>query len=183
MRRGVARERILQAARAEFGTHGFAGGRVDRIARKAGVNKQLLYYYFGSKAQLFQAALQPRPAMPSGHPIAEPFSTPDDFRLAMQRLFTELQTRPELVAALVDRDPEPGRSATQWAAGLIEALGSLVSAGQGLGYFRDDVDPALIARQAIVLSVGFFALASHVATDADAWRRAAGDTLLRAIAW
>jgi TetR/AcrR family transcriptional regulator len=51
------RERILAAALAEFAQHGLAGGRVDEIARRAKINKQALYYHFGSKDKLFQAAL------------------------------------------------------------------------------------------------------------------------------
>jgi len=36
--------RILEAARDEFAEKGFAGARVDTIARRAGVNKATLYY-------------------------------------------------------------------------------------------------------------------------------------------
>lgn len=51
-------ERILDAAAAEFAEHGFAGSRVDRIARQAGCNKQLLYHYFGSKEGLRHAVFR-----------------------------------------------------------------------------------------------------------------------------
>jgi AcrR family transcriptional regulator len=51
-------ERILDAAAAEFAEHGFAGSRVDRIARLAGCNKQLLYHYFGSKEGLRHAVFR-----------------------------------------------------------------------------------------------------------------------------
>ena len=50
--------RIAAAAKQEFAKRGFAGARVDRIARAAGVNKQLLFYYFQSKRGLFQAAVR-----------------------------------------------------------------------------------------------------------------------------
>src|SRR5258705_10504692 len=49
--------RIIAAAREEFARRGFAGARVEQIARRAGVNKQLLFYYFHSKRGLFQAVL------------------------------------------------------------------------------------------------------------------------------
>jgi len=49
------RERILEAAIAEFGAHGFAGARVSAIAQRAGVNQQLISYYFDGKAGLYQA--------------------------------------------------------------------------------------------------------------------------------
>ncbi|WP_188194268.1 TetR/AcrR family transcriptional regulator [Nonomuraea sp. SYSU D8015] len=47
--------RILQAALEEFAAKGFAGARVNEIAARAGVNKQLISYYFGGKEGLFQA--------------------------------------------------------------------------------------------------------------------------------
>ena len=47
-------ERILAAALAEFADGGLAGARVDRIARRAGVNKRMLYHYFGGKQELFR---------------------------------------------------------------------------------------------------------------------------------
>jgi TetR/AcrR family transcriptional regulator len=49
--------RILQVAIREFADKGLAGARVAEIAEQAGVNKQLLYYYFESKDGLFSAAL------------------------------------------------------------------------------------------------------------------------------
>jgi len=51
-------DRILEAAIDEFAEHGLAGARVDRIAERAGANKQLLYRHFGSKEGLFDAAMR-----------------------------------------------------------------------------------------------------------------------------
>ncbi|HZL74810.1 MAG TPA: helix-turn-helix domain-containing protein [Propionibacteriaceae bacterium] len=52
------RERILDAAAVEFGEHGFAGARISAIARRAGVNEQLISYYFDSKEGLYRALQQ-----------------------------------------------------------------------------------------------------------------------------
>jgi TetR/AcrR family transcriptional regulator len=52
-----ARARILEAAAAVFAEDGFAGARVDEIARRARVNKALLYYHVGDKAGLHEAVL------------------------------------------------------------------------------------------------------------------------------
>jgi TetR/AcrR family transcriptional regulator len=52
------RARILAAALREFSGKGLAGGRVDAIARRAGVNKRMLYHYFGGKEALFHAILR-----------------------------------------------------------------------------------------------------------------------------
>src|SRR5215472_10763277 len=52
------RRRILAAALAEFSAKGFAGARVDAIARRAKGNKRMLYHYFGNKEELFVAVLR-----------------------------------------------------------------------------------------------------------------------------
>ncbi|MCJ0761757.1 TetR/AcrR family transcriptional regulator [Variovorax terrae] len=54
----AARTAILAAARAEFSAKGLTGARVNEIAARAGVNKQLIYYYFGSKEDLYRTALE-----------------------------------------------------------------------------------------------------------------------------
>jgi AcrR family transcriptional regulator len=51
------RRRILDAASREFAEHGFAGARVDEIARRAGINKALLYYHVGNKQAIYTAVL------------------------------------------------------------------------------------------------------------------------------
>ena len=51
------RERILSAALKEFAAKGFAGARVDAIARRAAINKRMLYHYFGDKERLFREVL------------------------------------------------------------------------------------------------------------------------------
>ena len=49
---------ILAAATKEFATHGFGGGRVDRIAERAGVNKRMIYHHYGHKRGLYLAVLE-----------------------------------------------------------------------------------------------------------------------------
>lgn len=51
------KRRLLESASLEFSAHGLAGARVDRIAQGAGVNKERIYQYFGSKQELFAAVL------------------------------------------------------------------------------------------------------------------------------
>ncbi len=52
-----SRAAILAAAVREFAREGVAGARTDAIARSAGVNKALLYYYFKDKEALYEAVL------------------------------------------------------------------------------------------------------------------------------
>jgi TetR/AcrR family transcriptional regulator len=54
----VSPDRILAAAAHEFAARGYAGARVDRIARRARVNKAMLYYHFHSKQSLYRALLR-----------------------------------------------------------------------------------------------------------------------------
>jgi AcrR family transcriptional regulator len=51
---------LLESATVEFGEHGLAGARIDRIAATAGVNKERIYQYFGKKEDLFAAVLGAR---------------------------------------------------------------------------------------------------------------------------
>jgi TetR/AcrR family transcriptional regulator len=48
------RARILEAAVEEFSAKGYAGARVSEIAARAGVNQQLIAYYFDSKEGLYR---------------------------------------------------------------------------------------------------------------------------------
>jgi AcrR family transcriptional regulator len=52
------RRRILAAALQEFSALGFAGTRISGIARRAKINKRMLYHYFGGKEELFRAVLR-----------------------------------------------------------------------------------------------------------------------------
>jgi AcrR family transcriptional regulator len=52
------RNRILNAACDEFGAHGFAGTTVDRIARRARVNKAMIYYHFPNKRALYTCIIR-----------------------------------------------------------------------------------------------------------------------------
>ena len=136
--------RIIAAAREEFAKRGFAGARVDQIARRAGVNKQLLFYYYHSKRGLFHAVLAQAAgeledalavlALPEGGPI-------ERLRLVLQAQFEFLIRHPQLVALL----SQAGRPGGGSFAPAIKRLVVLLAEGQGLGQVRDDLDPHLAA--------------------------------------
>jgi TetR/AcrR family transcriptional regulator len=73
------RDRILAAATAEFSAKGIAGARIDAIARRAAVNKRMLYYCFGSKQALYHAVLHAKIA----DKASAIESAPDDFTKAL----------------------------------------------------------------------------------------------------
>jgi AcrR family transcriptional regulator len=51
------RRKLIDAGVTQFAAAGFAGARIDAIAREAGVNKERVYSYFGDKEGLFSAVL------------------------------------------------------------------------------------------------------------------------------
>jgi TetR/AcrR family transcriptional regulator len=57
-KRDKTRQRILDAAAGVFSKVGFAGARVDEIARRAGVNKAMIYYHIGDKEALYSEVLE-----------------------------------------------------------------------------------------------------------------------------
>jgi AcrR family transcriptional regulator len=65
-RRAATAQRILEAARAEFGEHGFEAATIRRIARRASVDPSLVMQHYGSKAALFAMAAQLQEAGPGG---------------------------------------------------------------------------------------------------------------------
>jgi AcrR family transcriptional regulator len=57
-RRAATAQRILDAARAEFGEHGLEAATIRAIARRAGVDPSLVMQHYGSKAALFAVAIE-----------------------------------------------------------------------------------------------------------------------------
>jgi TetR/AcrR family transcriptional regulator len=184
-----ARARILEAARTEFAEYGYAGSRVARIARRARVNKQLLYYYFGSKTGLHEAASSPAaPTGVSGSWREGRGAAPERLRGAIGHLFAELRDHPEIVALLVDRQGSGGAAvaARDFTANVLLELANLISEGQGMGYFGDRVDPAEAAGKALVLCAGYLALEPilpEAARSRGTWSAEVSTLLLKAIAW
>lgn len=157
--------RVIAAAKVEFSRRGFEGARVERIARAAGVNKQLLFYYYRSKRGLFQAVLgQAAAELEAALAALPPTSGRPLERLerAVAAQFDFLARRPELVAILAQGQ----RTDLAPLAPAIKRLVVLLAEGQGLGQVRDDVDPHLTAAQALVLMAGYLQLESVVAASA-----------------
>ncbi|MFF4347695.1 TetR family transcriptional regulator [Streptomyces sp. NPDC001530] len=54
----ATRDRILEAAREEFSERGYEKTSVRGIAKAAGVDSALVHHYFGTKEQVFEAAIE-----------------------------------------------------------------------------------------------------------------------------
>jgi len=53
-----SRAAIQAAALSEFASRGYSGARIESIARAAGVDDRLIYYYFGGKDALYRLTLE-----------------------------------------------------------------------------------------------------------------------------
>lgn len=159
--------RVLASARQEFSTWGYAGGRVDRIVAAAGVNKQLLFYYYQSKRGLFhavlhQAAVELERSLAGGTPRGG--SPLERLRAALATQFDYLARHPDLVSLLTHGT----RVEAAVFAPAIKRLVVLLAEGQGLGQVRGDVDPHIAAAQALVLMLGYLRLEPMIAASAPA---------------
>lgn len=54
----ATRADILRVAATEFAAKGLAGARIDEIAEQTRSSKRMIYYYFGSKEELYRAVLE-----------------------------------------------------------------------------------------------------------------------------
>ncbi|MFC5633858.1 TetR family transcriptional regulator [Streptomyces bullii] len=93
----ATRARIFEAATAEFARHGIAGARIDRIATEAKANKQLIYAYFGNKAELFARVLEKSMLDLA---VAVPVD-PDDIENWIDRVMDYHAAHPEVLRLLI----------------------------------------------------------------------------------
>jgi AcrR family transcriptional regulator len=144
------RQRILEAAVAEFARYGLGGARVDRIAQRARANKRMLYYYFGDKEALFLAALEDRYAHIRS---AERTLTLEHLhpRAALKRLveftWNYFLEHPEFMTLLNSENLHKGRHVRKSKrvqdlhSPLVETLGAVLRKGEAQRLFRKGVDP------------------------------------------
>jgi AcrR family transcriptional regulator len=122
----ATKERILEAALAEFSAHGIAGARVDRIAQAAKCNKNLIYIYFEDKESLFETVL--------GKHLMRvheeyPF-TPDDLPGYAAKVFDFAITNPDLMRLVAWSTLENPKGSAERAASLGGKLTALTEAQQ-----------------------------------------------------
>lgn len=170
------RARILDAATREFATHGIAGARVDRVAARASVSKPMIYAYFGSKEQLFDAVFA---AHVLGNSERVPF-TAEDLPDYAARLYDDYVTDPDLVRLIawkrLERDSAgylyPGLEHHD-AAHLAD-----IAEQQRAGRIRADLAPAevwslLISASATWAQTSLTAVSSSATAAAEHARRRA----------
>jgi AcrR family transcriptional regulator len=144
------RRRILLAAADEFASGGLFGARVDQIARRAETNERMLYYYFGSKEQLFTAVLEH-----AFSALTEAERVLDLDGVAPVEAVTRLahfvwdyyRDHPELLRLLNNENLHEARymqkstRIREMMSPIVTMLGGVLTRGQKAGLFRTDVDP------------------------------------------
>jgi AcrR family transcriptional regulator len=137
------RKLILDAAAREFAAHGYAGARISAIASRAGVNQQLISYYFDGKEGLHKAMSerwwrrQSELAAP-GTPLPEQLR-----RFALEALSDPEGPRLFAWGGLEYTGPESDPDSAQRAERLRSGV-DLVRAAQEAGQVPGEVDPACL---------------------------------------
>lgn len=144
------RKDILDVARREFADRGLSGARVDHIAARTQTTKRMIYYYFGSKEQLFEAVLE--------QAYSEIRAAEQDVRLdhldplaAIRRLaeitFDHHDAHPDFVSLVRIENVHQAEHIRRSAAIVsvnspaIELITKILSQGEAEGVFRRHTDP------------------------------------------
>ncbi len=161
----ATRKKLLAAARREFAGKGLAGARVDEIAARAGVNKQLVYHYFGDKDALYLAVLewvyeeiraQERKLNLEGLPPQH----------AIQKLiessFDHLARHPDFIVLLNDENRNGARHVRaslkieDMHSPLVSMVSTILKQGVQAGTFRKGINPVHLYISIAGLSYFFF---------------------------
>ena len=174
-----SRAAILQAAVREFSREGVAGARTDAIARAAGVNKALLYYYFKDKEALYGAVIDQvfsglmaavhealSRDLPPREKILAYAGAHFDY-IASHYVYSRI-VQGEMIRAGRGRTPQFERIVKQYFHPLFSEVASVLEEGQAAGEFRS-VDPMHFIPSMIAIIVFYFTSAPvmRVMTGAD----------------
>ncbi|WP_139864608.1 TetR/AcrR family transcriptional regulator [Bradyrhizobium ivorense] len=165
----ATRNKLLTAARREFAQNGLAGARVDEIAARAGVNKQLVYHYFGDKDALYLAVLelvyeeiraQERKLNLEGLPPEQAIKT------LIEASFDHLDAHPDFIVLLNDenrggaRHVRGSRKLEAMHSPLVSMVSKILAEGLRAGTFRKGVNAVHLYISIAGLSYFFFSNAS-----------------------
>jgi AcrR family transcriptional regulator len=137
------KRRLKQAATEEFAAHGMHGTTMERIAKRAGINKERLYNYFGDKERLFATVLSDELASVAAAVPAPESVSSDDIGEYAGRLFDYHVAHPQLIRLLhwealaYGTDSVPDEEART---AHYRAKADALAAGQAAGALASDPD-------------------------------------------
>lgn len=147
---GETVERILRAAAEVFAEAGFTGARVDEIARRAGVNKAMLYYHVGDKRDLYEEVVRSiigKSAERIEEEIRQEDSPEEKFRIYLRRFAVTLDENPVMPPIMMRELASGGqtlpRAAVEGVARVVSLLSGILEEGVRKGVFRP-VNPFLV---------------------------------------
>ena len=169
---------ILDAAEPLFARQGFAATTIKQIGAAAGVNPALIYYWFGSKDELYRELLRRlfgTLVARGGERLAGTVSPADAVRTVLQLQSEVMQAHPSLPRLLARELADHGgtnvrEGIAQLSATVFARLCGLIEGGQRAGLFRADMD-ARFAAVSVVSLIPYF----HIAKPAVAILLGAGD--------
>ena len=159
---------ILAAAVREFTERGYEGARVDNIARRASINKRMLYHYFGNKEALYVAVLEGSYASirMAEHGLHLSDRDPVEGMTDLVRFTWHYYlAHPEFLSLLNTENLHRARFLKRSArifelnSPLIERISVLLRRGVEQGVFRDDLDALKVYVS--IAALGFFYLSNR----------------------
>lgn len=152
-------EAILDAAEQLFAAQGFAATTIKQIGKAAGLNPALIYYYFGSKEELYRALLRRLFSVITARGTAGLAESPTPeaaVRALMGVQSSVLSERPSIARLMARELADYGAAhaqegMAQLAATAFARLLAFIEHGQRAGVFRADMDPGFAAISVVSL--------------------------------
>lgn len=154
----AGRQRIVEAARAHFFSHGFRSVSMDDLAAELAVSKKTLYAHFPSKIAVLEAVLADKFAGLEAKLEELTRAYPHDFSAALHELLANTQReldeiKPPFVRDMRQKAPQVFRIVERRRAELIERFfGKLFIEGQSTGMVRKDL-PAKVMIEILLGAV------------------------------
>ena len=149
-KRNPHRQRIVDAARAHFFSHGFRGVTMDDLAEELGISKKTLYAHFPRKFDLLEAVLAAKLAAVEATLKQVTRAHPRDFPATLRELLAgthrELdEIKPPFVRDMRQKAPDVFKLVERRRAAIIQRyFGKFFIEGQRGGMVRKDVPAKLI---------------------------------------
>ncbi|WP_296525255.1 TetR/AcrR family transcriptional regulator [Rhodoplanes sp.] len=169
----ATRRALLTAARAEFAAKGLAGARVDEIATRAGVNKQLVYHHFGDKDALYLAVLEwlYDEIRAAERKVDLAGMAPEEAIAHLVGIsFDHLAAHPDFVALLTDENRHGAAHVRRspklptMHSPLIALIAATLDKGAETGAFRHGIDPMQLYVSIAALGYFYFSNAATLST-------------------